>query len=54
MKKHYSHTNQKDKNKERKLQEIQKILEYFVAEGIAYEVSPGQYSLTKEGRELKD
>jgi predicted transcriptional regulator len=33
-------------------QKIQKILEYFVAEGIAYEVSPGQYMLTEEGKKM--
>lgn len=32
--------------------EIQNILNYFVKEGMAKEVSPGEYVLTEEGKKI--
>jgi predicted methyltransferase len=30
------------------------ILQYFVKEGVAVEVAPGEFTLTEEGKELAD
>ena len=32
--------------------EIQNVLNYFVKEGMAKEVSPGEYVLTEEGKKV--
>lgn len=39
-------------NHDQQILQIQKILDYFVAEGMAYEISPGQYTLTEEGKKM--
>ena len=39
-------------NHDQQIKQIQKVLDYFVAEGMAYEVSPGQYTLTEEGKKM--
>jgi hypothetical protein len=46
--------NSKSKKKETSLEikKIQKVLDYFVAEGIAYEVEPGFYALTEGGKKM--
>jgi uncharacterized protein YrrD len=41
-----------ERGQKQQIQQIQNVLDYFVAEGIAYEVSEGQYALTKEGRKM--
>jgi hypothetical protein len=41
-----------ERGQKQQIQQIQNVLDYFVAEGIAYEVSEGQYALTKEGKKM--
>jgi len=51
-KKGYIESERGQKQQIQQIQQIQNVLDYFVAEGIAYEVSEGQYALTKEGRKM--
>jgi hypothetical protein len=47
-----SHKTKKSTNTLQEIKQVEKILKYFVAEGIAEEVSEGKYILTEEGKKL--